>query len=77
MKMRGIDHLNIRVSDLERSSEFYCKVLGMREVFREPPRAVFLRCGSDLLTLQRTQMRIKAGGMHFGFNVPTSAEIDR
>jgi catechol 2,3-dioxygenase-like lactoylglutathione lyase family enzyme len=38
MKMRGIDHINIRVSDLERSSEFYCKVLGMREAFREIQR---------------------------------------
>jgi catechol 2,3-dioxygenase len=76
MRTHGIDHLNIRVRNVERSCEFYCKVLGMTVAFREPPHAVFLRCGKDLLTLARTEGRIKAGGMHFGFEMRASGEVD-
>jgi catechol 2,3-dioxygenase-like lactoylglutathione lyase family enzyme len=76
MKTRGIDHLNIRVRNLERSRKFYCEVLGMEEAFREPPRAIFLRCGKDLLTLAKTKRRIRLG-MHFGFQTRTSGEVDR
>jgi len=76
MRMRGIDHLNIRVSDLERSRKFYCNVLGMREAFREPPRAIFLRCGKDLLTLAKTKRRIRSGGMHFGFEMRRDSQVD-
>lgn len=77
MKMHGIDHLNIRVSNLDRSTKFYCDVLGMKEAFREPPRAVFLRCGNDLLTLTKTKRRTRKGGFHFGFEMQSSAQTDR
>ncbi len=77
MKMKGIDHLNIRVSNLEGSRNFYCNILGMKEAFREPPRAIFLRCGKDLLTLAKTKRRIRKGGFHFGFEMRTSSEVDR
>jgi len=72
----GIEHLNIRVRDPEKSSRFYQKILGMKEAFSEPPRAVFLRCGNDLLTLARTRRRVRHAGMHFGFRARTKAEFD-
>ena len=53
----GLDHLNLRVADLERSLAFYCGVLGMREV-RRNTRAdggvslVALRAGNCVIFLQ-------------------------
>lgn len=73
----GNSSLNISVSNLDRSAKFYCDILGMKEAFREPPRAVFLRCGNDLLTLAKTKRRTRKGGFHFDFEMQSSAQIDR
>lgn len=32
--LTGIGHIALRVTDLEKSRDFYCKILGLREVFR-------------------------------------------
>ncbi|MDV3243960.1 MAG: VOC family protein [Nitrososphaerales archaeon] len=62
--------------DPVRSSKFYCKIFGMEEAFSELPRAIFLRCGSDLLTLARTKRRPRSEGMHFGFQAKDKADYD-
>jgi len=31
MEMKGINHVNIAVSDLDKSQKFYCEVFGMEE----------------------------------------------
>lgn len=72
----GINHLNIRVRNPEKSSEFYQTLFGMKEAFREPPRAIFLRCGDDLLTLARARGRTRRAGMHFGFQAKDKTEFD-
>mgnify|MGYP000194029544 CR=1 FL=1 len=51
MEMKGLNHVNIGVLDLEKSKKFYCEVFGMAEVYREP-HLIFLICGRDILTLQ-------------------------
>jgi catechol 2,3-dioxygenase-like lactoylglutathione lyase family enzyme len=53
----GIDHLNLRVADLERALRFYSGVLGLREVRRTTrpdgsPGLLALRAGNGLLFLQ-------------------------
>ena len=73
MKTSGIYHLQIDVSDLDRSLSFYTGFMGMEEMFRAD-ETVFLRTqgGHDLLALQPVAgpMNPKAGGMdHFGFYV--------
>jgi catechol 2,3-dioxygenase-like lactoylglutathione lyase family enzyme len=68
MRTNGITHLNIRVSDPEESAEFYCETFGMKEAFREMPRAIFLRGRNGfLLTLARGKVPTRKWGMHFGF----------
>ena len=67
MKMNGINHVNITVSDLEKSQKFYSEVFGMEEAYRIP-QFRFLRCGEDLLTLQEGVL-INTKGIHFGFDV--------
>lgn len=66
MKARGINHLNIAVSDPESSSKYYCETFGMKEAFREVPDRIFLHCGKDLLTLARGKPP-RNPSFHFGF----------
>ena len=74
MKTQGLNHIQIAVSDLDRSLGFYTGLLGMRELFREGPGLVFLQSaeGNDILTLRLVDGPVdtSAGGVqHFGFAV--------
>jgi catechol 2,3-dioxygenase-like lactoylglutathione lyase family enzyme len=52
LEIRGIDHVVLRVSDVERSLRFYCGVLGCREERRLEPLGLYqLRAGSALIDL--------------------------
>jgi len=53
----GLDHLNLRVADLDRSLAFYTRVLGLREVKRNTRQdgtvsLVALRAGNCVVFLQ-------------------------
>ena len=76
MEMKGLNHVNIGVSDLEKSKKFYCEVFGMAEVYREP-HLIFLICGRDILTLQDNYNQKTTEGMHFGFDVNSEDEINK
>jgi catechol 2,3-dioxygenase-like lactoylglutathione lyase family enzyme len=73
MKTQGLNHIQIVVSNLERSLAFYTGLLGMHELFREGS-LVFLQSaeGKDVITLRHAQGPVDgaAGGrQHFGFAV--------
>lgn len=52
IEIRGLDHLVLRVRDVERSLAFYCGVLGCVEERRlEPLGLVQLRAGASLIDL--------------------------
>jgi catechol 2,3-dioxygenase-like lactoylglutathione lyase family enzyme len=52
IEIRGIDHVVLRVADLERSLRFYCGVLGCREERRiDALGLVQLRAGAQLVDL--------------------------
>jgi catechol 2,3-dioxygenase-like lactoylglutathione lyase family enzyme len=55
LKLTGLVHFTIPVTDGRRSEEFYTKILGMELIFRTPPELgigmVFLRCGKDYVIL--------------------------
>ena len=52
IEIRGIDHVVLRVRDLERAMRFYCGVLGCREERRvDALGLVQLRAGSALIDL--------------------------
>ncbi len=68
----GIEHLNIRVADLDRSLHFYSDVLGLREIHRSqrPDGSVSLlalRAGNSILFLQPSP----------GYPVPQETNQDR
>ncbi len=73
MKTQGLNHLQIAVSNLERSLSFYTGLLGMRELFWEGA-LVFLQSmeGNDIITLRATEGPVDGGTggvQHFGFAV--------
>jgi catechol 2,3-dioxygenase-like lactoylglutathione lyase family enzyme len=48
----GLDHVVLRVTDLERARDFYCDVLGCRvEVFQKKVGLLQLRAGDSLIDL--------------------------
>ena len=53
LKANGIHHVGLRVTDIERSKQFYVEFLGM-EVIQQRKRMVFLRLGDQMLTLSQT-----------------------
>ncbi len=74
MKTQGLNHIQIGVSDMDRSIAFYTGLLGMRVLFHEGSDLVFLQSGEgdDIFTLHRMDgaVDVEAGGLqHFGFAV--------
>jgi len=56
IEIRGLDHVVLRVSDLERSLRFYCEALGCREERRLADLGlVQLRAGGSLIDLVDVQ----------------------
>jgi catechol 2,3-dioxygenase-like lactoylglutathione lyase family enzyme len=76
---RGLRHLHICVSDLDRSLRFYQGVFGMQEKFRDGPLVFLTTPGSeDSLTLNPDPARAgQRGGVdHFGFKLATKDDLD-
>ena len=74
MKTAGFHHIQISVTDLDKSLAFYTGLLGMKESFRVGGGLVFLSTpgSNDLLTLRPVDGPVdpEAGGLqHFGFSV--------
>jgi len=74
MKTEGIFHIELDVTELERSVRFYTQLMGMRELYRDGPNLVFLQTpgAHDLLALRKVDRPIEhqAGGLrHFAFQV--------
>jgi catechol 2,3-dioxygenase-like lactoylglutathione lyase family enzyme len=71
VKARRLYHINLNVSDIERSVRFYQQAFGLVEAFREGPRMVFLSpaCGDDVITLHQTNPVGPLGVAHFGFEI--------
>ena len=77
IRLSGLGHLNLKVSNVKRSSQFYREVLGMEEMLSDLPRRVFLRAGEDILTIEKTARGICSSGFHFGFIMESEEEVSR
>ncbi len=64
IRVRGLDHVVLRVRDLERALAFYCGALGLCEERREPALGLYqLRAGSALIDLVPVDSPLgRAGG---------------
>ncbi|HEV8564829.1 MAG TPA: VOC family protein [Actinomycetota bacterium] len=85
IKTEGLTHIHLIVRDLSQSTNFYQRVFGMEEMFREGPHLIFLRTpGSrDTITLndepdQGDRRAGDSGGiLHFGFRLKDDADLDQ
>lgn len=68
---RRLYHINLNVSDIERSVHFYQHAFGLMEDFRAGPRMVFLNPegADDVITLHQTEPVGPQGVAHFGFQI--------
>ena len=82
IKVHGIDHVALSVADLDKSLEFYTKVIGLKITEREyskPGIEYFLDCGTSLIGLIQGQKDGEKhllqdeglGGNHVSFRVDT------
>jgi len=62
VKTRGIAHMSIPVTDIERSREFYCKHLGMK-MLAIVKNMVFLDAGGDCVILVGVDRPISTAGV--------------
>ena len=79
IRSRGLNHINLNVSNLRRSVNFYEKAFGLRVRFTAGRRMVFLRSpgANDVITLCKARKGepIGNGGVsHFGFEMKGSME---
>jgi catechol 2,3-dioxygenase len=80
---RRLGHANLFVSDYERASEFYQRVVGFEEVYRQPDnRASFLSNGNTYHDLGLTDVHSKyaakdqkPGMWHLAFELETEADL--
>ncbi len=75
LSIRGIQHLNLTVRDLERSRRFY-EALGFRVSFAKSD-TVWLEAGGDLLGLSKGEPPPVRRFEHFGFIVDSGEDVDR
>ncbi len=76
--IRGIRHIALRVMDLERSLDFYRRMLDMKLEWRPDERNAYLTSGGDNLALHQVEGEPVAESRldHFGFVVSTAEEVD-
>jgi catechol 2,3-dioxygenase-like lactoylglutathione lyase family enzyme len=63
----GLNHIALRVKDVERSRDFYKKHLGLRVARESLPGNSFLECGPHFVALFRGD---RAGMDHYCYSVP-------
>jgi catechol 2,3-dioxygenase-like lactoylglutathione lyase family enzyme len=88
IRTRGLGHINLNVSDLERSKRFYCELFGLEVLMEyegpmgEQPtgRQVALSTpgANDVIALSQVPgVPIGSGGVnHFGFNLVADEDVD-
>src|ERR1041385_3583050 len=80
VKIQGIDHVAINVRDIDKSVEFYTKIIGLKVTEREPSKPgieYFLDCGPSLIGIIQAKDFSKShafeneglGANHFSFRI--------
>lgn len=80
IRMQGLTHFTIPVTDLKRAKAFYVDMMGF-ELVRQNPHMVFCRCDKDLFVLTHSKKPVDPNpgdehDIHTAFYVD-SAEYDR
>jgi catechol 2,3-dioxygenase-like lactoylglutathione lyase family enzyme len=81
---RGLRHLALRVTDIEKARGFYQELFGMKTVWEPDPENVYLSSGQDNLALHqipKAEIDDYHQGLgqfldHFGFLVETPEQVE-
>jgi catechol 2,3-dioxygenase-like lactoylglutathione lyase family enzyme len=81
VKTHGLSHINLNVRNIQRSLAFYQQVFGLKVMFWEGEKMVFLNTpgADDVITLHEVDAAqpIGNGGVaHFGFGLDDKKDID-
>jgi catechol 2,3-dioxygenase-like lactoylglutathione lyase family enzyme len=79
IKTHGLTHISLAVRDPDRSLEFYSRVFGVKEYYRDANSIQVLGPGGhDVIAFERdTEAAGKKGGIaHFGFRLVDAADIE-
>ena len=79
IKTYGLTHIGLAVRDPERAFRFYERVLGLREIYREPGSIQGQTPGSrDVIVFERDGKAVgrMRGVTHFGFRLQDPDDID-
>ena len=72
LESRGIAHVGLKVSDIEKSRKFYREILGFKDELRQPG-VVYFPSGPDRLVVYDENHG--TSDFHFGFNVDTLEQV--
>lgn len=77
--MLGLRHLALNVEDIQKMTDFYVQVIGMKIEWQPDPKNVYLTSGSDNLALHEVESVIRGTSPldHLGFVVQTAEEVDQ
>ena len=81
--MLGLRHVALRVGDIDKSLDFYSRILKLKVEWQPDPGNVYLTSGTDNLALHQVEGNAVAavpgatGLDHFGFLVATPQEVDQ
>jgi catechol 2,3-dioxygenase-like lactoylglutathione lyase family enzyme len=78
--IKGMRHIALKVTDVERSKSFYQKLMGMDVVWEPDPQNVYLSSGCDNLALHEISDNFAAAAMerqldHLGFVIETAERV--
>lgn len=78
IKHRGLRHLALKVSDVERATQFYSRVFGMRLTWQPDPDNAYLSSGCDNLALHRGNHGDADAQVleHLGFIAASIADVE-
>src|SRR5438093_1501428 len=71
---RGIGHVGLKVSNIEKSRKFYHEILGLKNETKGPSTA-FVPSGPDILVLYKAGTRASSE-FHFGFRLDSPSQVD-
>lgn len=77
----GLNHLTLRVNNLERAEQFYCQTLGFDVEKRMGKTMMVLRVGTDSIVLVEAETAYDKQSRdyrvdHFGFTVDSAETVD-
>jgi catechol 2,3-dioxygenase-like lactoylglutathione lyase family enzyme len=76
IRTSGIDHVHVRVDDVERAAAFYREVFGAEEALRVGEELVFVRLGGEELVGLDGRPEPDGNPVHFGLTLAEGEDLD-